>query len=68
MYAFVLVLFLLQRSLKGSKVTISLPSVLLGEGKSPALYHTAQVTVPVYISDVPHNWKNLVIIFARIME
>lgn len=57
MYAFVLVLFLLQGSLKGSKVTIALPSILLGEGTSPALCHTAQVTVPVYTYHIPHNWN-----------
>lgn len=53
-YAFVL--FVLQRSLKGSKVTIALPSIFLGEGTSPALCPTAQVSVPVCTYDTPHNW------------
>lgn len=67
-YTFVLLLFLLQRSLKGRELTIALPKVVFWGRGNLLLCTTLQRSLSLFTHDVLHNWNRTSNYFGRMLE
>lgn len=67
-YTFLLLLFLLQRSLKGNELIIALPRVVCWGRGNLLLCTTLQRSLSLFTHDILHNWNRTGNYFARMLE